>query len=162
MELIFILLMIVALALYRIGKKTTYVACVEAGDTNCVKPDDLKVMSHREKYQAVLDAKGHLIPAKDYIKVVVKGNCLEPKGIVNGSELLVYKFKNDTEKKDIKAGDILMIHLESKGIDKIRVFEKMREDGLMDTYRFDENKNIKMSSRPHDLNSVVGKVKYLL
>ena len=33
MELIFILLMIVALALYRIGKKTTYVACVEAGDT---------------------------------------------------------------------------------------------------------------------------------
>ena len=81
---------------------------------------------------------------------------------MNGSELLVYKFKNDTEKKDIKTGDILMIHLESKGIDKIRVFEKMREDGLMDTYRFDANKNKKMSSRPHDLNSVVGKVKYLL
>lgn len=162
MELIFILLMIVALALYRIGKKTTYVTCVEAGGTDCVKSEDLNVISHREKYQAVLDANGHLIPARDYIKVVVKGNCLKPKGIVNGSELLVYKYKNDSEKNDIKAGDILMIHLESKGIDKIRVFEKMREDGLMDTYRYDENHNKKMSTRPHDLNSVVGKVKYLL
>lgn len=162
MELVFILLIIIALALYCVGKKTIYVTCVEAGDTNCVKPDDLRVMSHREKYQVVLDSNGHLIPAKDYIKVVVKGNCLEPKGIVNGSELLVYKFKNNAEKKSIKEGDILMIHLESKGIDKIRIFESMREDGLMDTYRFDADKNKKMSSRPHDLNSVVGKVKYLL
>lgn len=162
MELVFILLMILALALYCIGKKTTYVGCVEAGDTGCVKSDELKAMSHREKYQVILDSKGHLIPTKDYIKVVVKGNCLEPKGIVDGSELLVYKFKNDSEKGSIKEGDILMIHLESKGIDKIRVFERMREDGLMDTYRFDTDKNKKMSSRPHNLNSVVGKVKYLL
>lgn len=162
MEILFILLIVFALIIYGMGKKTDYVACVEAGDTNCVNSDDLKVMSHREKHQVVLDEQGHLVPQKDYIKVVVKGNCLEPKGIVNGSELLVYKFKNDSEKNDIKEGDILMIHLKSKGIDKIRVFEKMREDGLMDTYRFDANKNKKMSSRPHDLNSVVGKVKYLL
>ena len=154
--------MVVALALYSIGKTTDKVCCVEAGDTKNVNPEELIALSHKEKHRVYLNKDGRLLKSKDYLRVKVKGSCLKPEGIENNSELLVYKFKDGTDKENIKKGDILMIHLNSKNIDKIRVFSRLLDDGKMETYRYDKNGEIKMSSRPHDIDSVVGKVKFLL
>lgn len=166
MEIVFFIIIIAALSLYGLGKKcsmaTDNVGCVEAGATDSACAEELSQLSHREKRKIIYDSNNHPIDTKDYLRVVVSGNCLSPTGITNRSQLLVYRFKDENEKSEIKSGDILMIHLKSKNIDKVRVFDRMRDDGKMDTYRYSDNGEKIMSSRPHDLQSVVGVVKYLL
>ena len=166
MEMFFIILLVLALALYGLGKRATaeieYVGCVEAGATSDVFADELAKHARYEKRKIILDSENCLIDTHNYLRVIVKGDCLQPIGIVDHSQLLVYKFQNEQEKSIIKQGDVLMIHLASRQIDKIRVFDELLEDGKMSTYRFDCNGQRKDSSCPHSLSSVVGIVRYML
>lgn len=166
MEMTFIILLVVALFLYGLGKKAKadieYVGCVEAGSTEDTSAEELTKHARYERRKIILDSNDRPIDTHDYLRVVVKGNCLSPLGIADNSQLLVHRFKSDQERSQIKRGDILMIRLEGKGIDKVRVFDKRLEDDKMSTYRFDHNGRRKDSSRPHSLSSVVGVVKYML
>ena len=79
------------------------------------------------------------IDTSDMIRIVVKGNCMKPRNIESGAQLLVKKI--DTTKaidRQIKQGDILLIHLNDTGVYKIRIFDKYEGADLV-TYRYDDN-----------------------
>ena len=87
---------------------------------------------------------------------------MKPKQIESGSQLLVLKLDDKRPvKEQIKSGDILLIHLKDTDIHKIRVFDKY-ENGVLQTYRYDDNGQKKKSSKPHQESSVIGVVKYKL
>ena len=167
MELVFLFIIITTLAIYGLGKwsvsKTDYVRCVEAGPTSHVSPSEIHRLCRREKHIVVLGKDGKPIDTKLYQRVMVKGNCLKPLGIEDGAQLLVRKFNNDNDEKNrIKKGDILMIYLKSKDIYKVRVFDDFLEGGLIRTHRYADNGDVIYSSRPHELSSVEGVVKYMI
>lgn len=167
MELIFFFIIIVTLAIYGLGKwsvsKTDYVRCVEAGPTTHVSPSKIHSLCRHEKQIVVLGKDGKAIDTKHYQRVVVKGNCLKPLGIEDEDQLLVSQFNNDgDERKSIKKGDILMIYLKSKDIYKVRVFDDFLDGGLIKTHRYNDNGDVIYSSRPHELSSVEGVVKYVI
>lgn len=159
-----ILLLVIATYAYCnivIGRRE-FVQCVEAGPTIDTDAERLKECSFYDKRRVVRNAKGKQIDTSDMIRIVVKGNCMKPRNIESGAQLLVKKI--DTTKaidRQIKQGDILLIHLNDTGVYKIRIFDKYEGADLV-TYRYDDNMHRKDSSRNHKESSVLGIVKYRL
>lgn len=90
---------------------------------------------------------------------------MEPLNIKSGDILLVKKFdKKEDLSAMIRQGDILLIYLSDKKIYKIRAFGGYRdaEKSLLNTYRFDDNRQKKDSSKPHRKEDIVGRVEYNL
>lgn len=139
-----------------------YVMCVEAGDTDCITAEDLKESSYYIKHQPIRDYSGHIINDPNTIRIKTKGDCMVPIGINNGDELLVHLIDRDKPlAKQIEHGDVLLIHIQDNGINKIRIFDTYDDKGNLLTYRYKDNVR-KNSSRPHSVDSVVGVVRYQL
>lgn len=165
MEIIFIIGAVV-MAVYafcnlHLAKKQEFVQCVEAGPTKKITAKFLEEQSFYAQRQIIKDQNGKDIDTSEMLRICVNGNCMKPKHIVTGSQLLVKKIdKNKPIKEQIKQGDILLIHLEDNNIHKIRIFDKYQENHLLSTYRYDDDGKRKDSSNPHRESSVVGVVKY--
>lgn len=143
-------------------RKQDFVQCVEAGPTCQINADNLNANSFYDKHRIVKKKNGDVVDTSKMIRIIVKGNCMKPKQIESGSQLLVLKLDAQRPvKEQIKSGDILLIHLKDTNIHKIRVFDKY-ENGVLQTYRFDDNGQKKKSSKPHQESSVIGVVKYKL
>lgn len=162
----FLIILLLVIATYAycnivVGRRD-YVQCVEAGPIIDTDAERLKECSFYDKRRVVRDSKGKEIDTSNMIRIVVKGNCMKPKNIESGAQLLVKKIDRTKSMCDqIKQGDILLIHLSDNGVYKIRIFDKYEGTDLV-TYRYDDNMNRKNSSRNHKEASVLGIVKYRL
>lgn len=55
---------------------------------------------------------GKIVSTRNMIRIVVNGDCMKPRNIVEGTQLYVEKIsKNADVKKKISKGDILMLYL---------------------------------------------------
>lgn len=103
------------------------------------------------------------IPA-DLQRVIVHGHCMEPRGIMDCSQLYVQNIANDKDfSLQVKHDDILLIYLPDKNIYKLRVFDKYLDQDLLLTYRYNPQTGDRIdSSKPHNRKNVVGVVKFTL
>lgn len=137
------------------------VLSVEAGDTGNVNPVELRKKSFYAPHRVFKDADGNVINTFDMIIVKVCGDCMCPRNIPNGSELLVKKIHSANSAHDIiKKDNILLIHLKDKDLYKIRIFDDFNGNNELKTYRFNKNGEKVDSSRPHRIEDVIGIVKY--
>lgn len=165
MEIVyFISLLTVLLIAYYVSnnklKRLEYVKCVEAGPTAKVTANDLHRLSFEDNYLYLKDDEGHPVHRDRMIRVVVKGDCMHCRHIVNGTQLLVASIdKNRSLKEQIKHGSILMIHIPDTNVDKIREMDHM-DDKNVYTFYYDPDGTKHKSSRPHAIDTVVGVVRY--
>lgn len=162
----FLIILVIALAFYGYYSmapgRLEFVQCVEAGPTQEVDARRLRQLSFHDRRRTIRRPDGRRIGTAGMMRIVVKGNCMKPRHIETGAQLLVQKIDRHTPlAQQIKQGDILLIHLTDNGIHKIRIFDKYTDDGLL-TYRFDDNGERQDSSRRHSEASVVGIVRYRL
>lgn len=162
----FLVILFVAVAIYAyiniVSGKQEFVQCVEAGPTSTTDAKRLRELSFYDKHRIIKKPNGQEIDTSGMIRIVVKGNCMKPKGIESGTQLLVKKInKKDSVRKQIKEGDILLIHLMDNDLYKIRIFDRYDGENLA-TYRYDDDGRRKDSTRNHKESSIIGIVKYRL
>ncbi len=160
------MILFIAVAMYAyfniVSGKQEFVQCVEAGPAMATDAKRLKELSFYDKHRIVLNADGQKVDTSGMMRIVVKGNCMKPKHIESGAQLLVKKInRKDSIRNQIKQGDILLIHLTDNDIYKIRIFDRY-DGGDLATYRYDDNGERKNSTRNHKESSIVGIVKYRL
>ena len=144
----------------RVVGRRDYVLCVEAGPMAQTDAQSLQAKSFYDYHRRVIGKNGKPVNTSGMIRVVVQGDCMEPRGIKTGDQLLVRKISHRKPlREQIKTGDILLIHLEDTGISKIRIFKEYDANGNLVTYRYEGEKE-RESSQPHKVNNVVGVVKY--
>ena len=160
----FLLIMLLVIVLYAytnvcVGGRE-YIQCVDAGPTKDVTAEFLKEKSFYDERKIVRDQNDKIVDTHNMMRIVVQGDCMKPKGIFSGDQLLVEKIdRKKTFEEQIKKGNIVLIYLADKGIYKIRIFEDYEEDGSLKTYHYIENKR-RNSKYPHKRNCVLGKVVY--
>lgn len=141
--------------------KDDYVRCVEAGPTSKTDARRLKKLSFYDWHRTVKDRAGNVVDTSNMIRVRVEGNCMRPRHIETGDQLLVKKIDRRRPLRDqIQEGNILLIHLADTKVDKIRIFDRYDEAGQLITYRYADDGTRQVSTRPHREESVVGVVKY--
>ena len=102
------------------------------------------------------------INSEDLLRVLVHGHCMEPIGIMDGSQVFAAKI-NKTKEFSLQAkhDDVLLIYLEDKNMFKLRIFEKYNQDKDLITYRYDQKTRQKRySTNPHTIDSVIGVIKF--
>lgn len=157
---ILILLLVLSIYAYCSIKGREVVRGVEAGPIDSCDVDLINKRSFVSSPLRVCDKNGEVVNTNGMLRVVVCGNCMAPKGITDKMQLLVKKVDTKSLDTTLKNGDIVMIHLRDKKLDKIRVFDHFDNNGRLVTYRFDNSGNKIFSSRPHYRESVVGIAKY--
>ncbi|MDE5760473.1 MAG: hypothetical protein K2I11_05875, partial [Bacteroides sp.] len=108
--LIILLAVVVIYAYFNIiSGKQEFVQCVEAGPTLAINAKRLKELSFYDRHRTIQKSDGQEIDTSGMIRIVVKGNCMRPKNIESGAQLLVKKI-NEKESicNQIKKGDILL------------------------------------------------------
>lgn len=165
MEIVyFVLILTILLVAYYISnnrlKRLEYVRCVEAGPTAKVSASDLRRLSFEDNYLDLKDSDGNDMSREGLIRVIVNGDCMYSRRIVNGTQLLVEPIdKNRSLKEQVKQGSILMIHIPDTDVDKIRELDHM-DDKYVYTFYYNPDGTRHLSSRPHSVSTVVGVVKY--
>ena len=122
--LILAFVLIVLLTVYYVSSSKTspkeYVKCVEAGPTSEVTAEDLEKLSFFDNWKALEDKNGESMDRTGLFRVVVNGDCMHKRHIVNGTQLLVAPIdKKRSLDEQVTKGDILMIHIPDTGVDKI-------------------------------------------
>ena len=137
-----------------------YVRCVEAGPMEGVSAEDLRKKSFYAP-RVYLKNNGVLQPKEKLIRVVVNGDCMRPRNIVEGTQLYVKKISKKADvSKVIQKGDILMLYLADSKKYKIREFKEFTEEGAFRTFYYNSDGSEHISSHPHKRNTLVGVVKY--
>lgn len=160
----FILIFVIVASLYGLlcykqGNAETVIA-VEAGSTAKASPKWINSKSFKAP-RCQYKINGEVIDSSLYMRLIVEGNCMIPRGIASGDQLLALKV-NDIEelKKELHQDNIVLIYLEDVNLYKIRIFDKFDGNNLL-TYYFENGKR-KNSSKPHSASSIKGIVKYAL
>lgn len=98
---------------------------------------------------------------RSFYRIFIIGECMEKIGINQNEEWLASKLnKRKKVTEQITPGDVLLIYLKDKNIYKIRRFDHLNEKGFLETYSYNPDGSVHMSSKPHDPMSVMGVVKY--
>ena len=159
--IIIFVIFIVIVSLYGIfsfhGKEQD-VFTTEAGPTNC---DETLLQKHdRCPVKTILLPNGTYKSSRDFIRIRINGHCMEKRGVCYGEEWLVEKIdKSKPFKEQVKTSDILFIYIKDKKIFKIRELRSFVDDERLDTIYY-QNDIEKSSSIPHNIDSVLGIVRY--
>lgn len=137
-----------------------YVQCVEAGPTDTITAKELKRRSLYVSSKKMLDRDGNILDPDVYFRVVVNGNCLRPRNIVDGDTLIIQK-KDDNVLNSIHAESIVLILLPDTGVHKIREVKDVEANNLRTQYYLN-NGQAQESSKLHSKENVVGVVRYKL
>lgn len=144
---------------YKRGNAET-VTAVEAGSTGKVSPKWINSKSFKAP-RCQYKINGEIIDSSMYMRLVVEGNCMMPRGIANGTQLLALKINSSEElRRELHPDNIVLIYLEDIKLYKIRVFDRLEGDDLI-TYYYENNER-KNSSKPHSIHSIKGIVKYAI
>lgn len=156
--------MIVLLTIYYVSSSKIspkeYVKCVEAGPTSVVTAEDLERLSFFDNWKTLENREGKSLDRSNLFRVVVNGDCMHVRHIVNGTQLLVAPIdKQKSLEQQIKKSDILMIHIPDTGVDKIRELDCL-DKNFAYTFYYNPDGTIHNSSRPHGRGTIVGVVRY--
>lgn len=103
-----------------------------------------------------------LSDSRNYVRIRIRGNCMEPRGILNGEQWLVSRINHEkTASETIKKGDVVLIYLKDKDLYKIREVKDILPDNRLDTIWYDNGVEHK-SSKPHLYSDTIGIVKYAI
>lgn len=122
---------------------------------------------HFPKYEvsskAIKLMNGRYVNTRDYIRIVVHGNCMKPRNIQDGEEWLVEPLdKQKPPCSQIKEKDVLLIYLKDEDLYKIREFEGFNADGSLQTFYYESDGTKHSSSRPHAAETIQGVVRYAI
>lgn len=144
---------------YKKGNAETVIA-VEAGSTGKVSPRWINSKSFKAP-RCQYKVNGETIDSSMYMRLVVEGNCMTPRNIFNGDQLLALKVNSIEElRRELQPNNIVLIYLNDIDLYKIRIFDSFDGDDLL-TYYYENGKR-KDSSRPHSIHSIKGIVKYAI
>lgn len=105
---------------------------------------------------------GKLVSSRNFVRIRIRGNCMEPRSIFNGEQWLVDRIDHKKAVGEtIKKGDVVLIYLKDKNLFKIREVENINSTNFLDTIRYNNGERIK-SSKPHSYSDVIGIVKYAI
>lgn len=136
------------------------VTAVEAGATAKVSPEWINSKSFKAP-RCRYKVNEEVLDNSLYMRLIVEGNCMMPRGIASGDQLLALKVNDIKDlKKELRSGNIVLIYLEDINLYKIRIFDKFEGNNLI-TYYY-ENGERKNSSRPHSASSIKGIIKYAI
>lgn len=144
---------------YRHGNAVSVIA-VEAGPISSISSEWLKRQSFKAP-KTLYKIDGEVIDSSQYIRLIVKGNCMSPRGIVDGTQLLALKVSKEELQDKLRQNDIVLIHLKDTDIYKIRIFDKYDDSGNLITYYY-KNGEKHNSSKSHSLQDIQGIVKFSL
>lgn len=137
------------------------VKAVEAGPSGDASAKALNSMSRKERAFEIQLQPGRTVSTSDYLRILVVGNCMKPRNILDGEEWLVEPVDHQRIKpSDLKAKSVLLINIPDKGILKIREFEGLTENGDLKTLWYRPDGTPSYSSRPHSWENVKGIVRY--
>ena len=106
---------------------------------------------------------GRYVNTRDYIRIVVHGNCMKSRNIQDGEEWLVEPLdKQKPFRSQIKEKDVLLIYLKDEDLYKIREFEGFNADGSLQTFYYESDGTKHSSSRPHAAGTIQGVVRYAI
>lgn len=134
---------------------------VEAGPSCDASAKALNALSRKERAFDIQIKPGRTVRTSDYLRILVVGNCMKPRNILDGEEWLVEPVDHLRVKpSDLKAKSVLLINIPDKGILKIREFEGVAENGDLKTLWYKPDGTPSYSSRPHSWENVKGIVRY--
>ena len=81
-------------------RKQDFVQCVETGPTSQTSAINLNSNSFYDKHRTVKKKNGEIVDTSKMIRIIVKGNCMKPKQIESGSQLLVIKLDSQRSNKN--------------------------------------------------------------
>lgn len=92
-------------------------------------------------------------------KFVVKGKCMEPKGIEEGSIVdvrILNSIERSSIKDQLKKDSIVLIYLNDDNFRgyKLRIIDEIRQNDVLTYYYKNNNKN--NSSKPHSFKDIIG------
>lgn len=157
-----IIIMGVLLLGYFIGQSLSneYVICVEAGP---VEGTSAEALRHKSFYAPRLNLvkDGKALSGKDIIRVVVSGDCMRPRNIVDGTQLYVQKISKTADVREkLHEGDILMLYLSDSKKYKIRELKGFTPEGAFLTFYYNADNTKHDSREPHRRETLVGVVMY--
>lgn len=160
---IYAIVLVALLVGYYFSKKGTaskvYIQCVEAGPTSEVDAEELKRRSYYDRDVKIRGMQGEELSSAQYSRILVKGTCMTKKGILDGDMLVAETFSKNTDfRKELKKGNIVWLHIEDTGMDKIRIFDGWENDEMKTFYYKNDVKH--PSSTNHAVSQIRGIVRY--
>lgn len=137
-----------------------FVTCVEAGPVEGTTAENLRRKSFYAPKVRLVNG-GKYISGKNMIRIVVSGDCMRPRNIVDGTQLFVEKIspKNDVNGM-LHKGDILMLYLADTKKYKIRELKEFTKDGSFSTFYYNPDGSEHPSRESHRRSTLVGVVRY--
>lgn len=140
-------------------RQKDHVIEVEAGNTD----DGCKLRQYDSSSKSVRLSNGKYVNTRDFIRIIIHGNCMTPRNILNGEEWLVEPINRNLDiKSQLTIRDVVLLFIEDKNCCIIRELSSFDTDGTMQTLRYNDDKSIHPSKRNHRLEQVLGVVRYAI
>lgn len=167
MELSFIfpICAIILLLLYALLNRPQRIIIADAGPTRELTGKEQNAKKTYTPYQIIYTPHGNLINTRHYLRIKVDGKCMEPRGILDKSQILVEPLTETQRtyfKKYVRLEDVVLIHLKDKDVYKLRILQNYDNEKELITYRYLSNGEKHRSSRNHRPEDVVGIVRYII
>jgi len=165
-----IILLLFLLVLYAISSyysdKLSFLRIIDAGPVvNHGKSNTNVKIKPLTSQDCIYTKERKRVNLSNFQQFAVVGECMRGRKIEEGNIVLVERFDNKKDKKDlIKPQDILVIYLNDKKYKgyKIREFKGFDEDGTLITFWYEEDNTKHRSSVNHQINQVAGVVKHVI
>lgn len=163
--LVYALILAMLLLSYYFAKqkntKREFVQCVEAGPVEGIDSNDLAQRSYFDRQIVIRDERGQELNHDNYSRLIVKGACMTERKIYDGDTIIAEIIDNsrrDYIKKELQPDNIVWLHIEDTGMDKIRVFQEWKGDDMITYYYKNGVKH--PSSSNHNIEQIRGIVRY--
>ncbi|MDE6043396.1 MAG: hypothetical protein K2G07_07645 [Muribaculaceae bacterium] len=140
-------------------RQKDHVIEVEAGNTD----DGCKLGKYDMSSKSVRLSNGKYVNTRDFIRIIIHGNCMTPRNILNGEEWLVEPINQKLDiKSQLRIKDVVLLFIEDKNSYIIRELSSFDTDGTLQTSRYNDDKSIRASKRNHRLDQILGVVRYAI
>ena len=155
-------LLIIVLIILNLYNRYQRVYVADAGPTKELTALGQIVKNFFMPYQNARLEDGSLVNTHEFIRVLVDGKCMEPRGIMDKSHVLVQRIMCDKDfKEQVNIGDVLLLRLHDKKVYKLRILNNFDDINQLETYRY-QNGRPHRSSRNHNPKDVIGIVRYIV
>lgn len=140
-------------------RQKDHVIEVEAGNTD----DGCKLRQYDSSSKSVKLSNGKYVNTRDFIRIIIHGNCMTPRNILNGEEWLVEPINPNLDiKSQLKIKDVMLLYINEKNCYIIRELSSFDTDDSIKTLRYNEDKSVRHSKRNHTFEQVLGVVRYAI
>lgn len=162
---VYAIILIILLLSYFYAKrrnvKSELVQCVEAGPIDGVDAAELKRRSYKDRQVVLRDNNGQELSHDKFVSLIVKGDCMAPRNINNGDMVIAEKVeeaRRNAIRQELQTDNIVWLHIEDTGMDKIRIFKEWAGNEMV-TYYYRNGVEHESSSH-HSIDQIRGIVRY--